>query len=67
VTLVADSHVPDAAYQAARTALSEQEMVDRTMAVVAINGWNRLMVAFRDRLPSHTTTDGAAAGSVPRL
>jgi alkylhydroperoxidase family enzyme len=47
VTNVADTHVPDEVYQAARTAFSEQELVDLTMAVVAINGWNRLLVAFR--------------------
>ena len=47
VTLVADTHVPDEVYEAARAEFSEQELVDLTMAVVAINGWNRLMVAFR--------------------
>src|ERR1700719_1352580 len=47
VTLVAESRVPDDAYEAARAEFSEQELVDLTMAVVAINGWNRLMVAFR--------------------
>ena len=47
VTLVADSHVPDDVYEAARAEFSEQELVDLTMAVVAINGWNRLMVSFR--------------------
>jgi AhpD family alkylhydroperoxidase len=49
VTMVADTHVPDDVYEAARTEFSEQELVDLTMAVVAINGWNRLdlMVAFR--------------------
>ena len=47
VTLVAESHVPDDVYEAARAEFSEQELVDLTMAVVAINGWNRLMVSFR--------------------
>jgi AhpD family alkylhydroperoxidase len=46
VTLVADTHVPDDVYEMARAEFSEQELVD-LMAVVAINGWNRLMVAFR--------------------
>jgi AhpD family alkylhydroperoxidase len=58
VTLLADSHVPDDVYAAARAEFSEPELVDLTMAVVAINGWNRLMVAFR--IPP-------AVGSVPRL
>jgi AhpD family alkylhydroperoxidase len=47
VTLVADTHVPDDVYEAARAEFSEQELVDLTMAVVTINGWNRLMVSFR--------------------
>jgi AhpD family alkylhydroperoxidase len=47
VTMVADTHVPDDVYEAARTEFSEQELVDLAMAVVAINSWNRLMVAFR--------------------
>jgi len=47
LTLLADSHVPDDVYAAARAEFSESEMVDLAMAVVAINGWNRLMVSFR--------------------
>jgi AhpD family alkylhydroperoxidase len=47
VTLVAATHVPDDIYEAARAEFSEQELVDLTMAVVTINGWNRLMVSFR--------------------
>ncbi len=47
VTLVHDTHVPDDVYDTARAEFSDQELVDLTMAVVAINGWNRLMVSFR--------------------
>lgn len=47
VTCVADTHIPDDVYETARAVFAEHEMVDLTMAVVAINGWNRLMVAFR--------------------
>jgi AhpD family alkylhydroperoxidase len=47
VTLVADGHVPDAVYKQARQRFSEEELVNLTMAVIAINGWNRLSVAFR--------------------
>jgi alkylhydroperoxidase family enzyme len=47
VTLIADTHVPDDVYEAAAELFSEQELVDLTMAVVAINGWNRLLVSFR--------------------
>ena len=47
VTLVTEGHVPDAVYEEARQQFSEEELVNLTMAVVAINGWNRLAIAFR--------------------
>jgi AhpD family alkylhydroperoxidase len=47
VTLVAQGHVPDAVYEAARREFSAEELVELTMVVTIINGWNRLMVAFR--------------------
>jgi AhpD family alkylhydroperoxidase len=47
VTLVADGHVPDAVYQEVRQHFSEKELVDLTMAVIAINGWNRLAISMR--------------------
>ncbi len=47
VTLVNQSHVPEDVYQQARAHFSEQELVNLTIAIVAINGWNRLEVSFR--------------------
>ena len=47
VTLVTDSHVPDDVYEEARKYFTEKELVDLTLAVIAINGWNRLNVSFR--------------------
>jgi AhpD family alkylhydroperoxidase len=47
VTLVSDGHVPDAVYEQVREQFSEQELVNLTMAIVTINGWNRLSIAFR--------------------
>jgi AhpD family alkylhydroperoxidase len=47
VTRIAESGVPDEAYAAARRHFGEKELVDLTLAIVAINGWNRLAVAFR--------------------
>ena len=47
VTLVADGHVPDAVFEEVRPQFSDEELVNLTMAVVAINGWNRLAIAFR--------------------
>ena len=47
VTRVAESQVPDAVYAQARRHFSEKELVDLTLAIVAINGWNRVNIAFR--------------------
>jgi AhpD family alkylhydroperoxidase len=47
VTLVADSHVPDKDYEIARAQFSETELANLTLAIIAINGWNRLNIAFR--------------------
>jgi AhpD family alkylhydroperoxidase len=47
LTQVADTHVPDEVYALARAHFSETELVNLTMAVVAINGWNRIAIAFR--------------------
>lgn len=58
LTLVSQTHVPDEVFERTRAQFTEEEIVSLSIAVVAINGWNRLSVAFR-------TTPGtykAAAG-----
>jgi AhpD family alkylhydroperoxidase len=47
VTLVSESHVPDDVFAEAKQHFSEAELVDLTMAVIAINSWNRMAIAFR--------------------
>jgi AhpD family alkylhydroperoxidase len=47
VTLIHQNHVPDAVYQEVRRYFSEEELVNLTLAVVIINTWNRLALAFR--------------------
>ncbi len=47
VTRVADTHVPDEVYEQARRHFDTQQRADLTLAVVTINGWNRLNIAFR--------------------
>jgi AhpD family alkylhydroperoxidase len=47
VTRVAESHVPDEVYEHVRLQFTEQELIDLTLAVVNINAWNRLNIAFR--------------------
>lgn len=43
---VNDCEVPDSVYSQARAQFSEQELIDLTFAVTAINTWNRLNIAF---------------------
>jgi AhpD family alkylhydroperoxidase len=47
VTLIAADRVPDEVYEEVRQHFSEKELADLTLAIVAINGWNRLNIAFR--------------------
>jgi AhpD family alkylhydroperoxidase len=47
LTLIAETHVPDADYDAARAVFSEQELASLTAAVATINVWNRFSVAYR--------------------
>jgi len=46
VTLVNQRSAPDALYEETRRYFSEKELVDLTLALVAINGWNRLSISF---------------------
>jgi alkylhydroperoxidase family enzyme len=45
--LVTDGHVTNDVYDLALAQFSDEELVNLTMAVVAINGANRLNIAFR--------------------
>ena len=47
VTLVADGHVPDDAYDEASNNFTEEELVSLTLAIIAVNSWYRLNIAFR--------------------
>lgn len=53
VTRVGDTGVPDSAYQEVGEHFSEREVFDLTMAIVAINAWNRLAVSFRSEPGSY--------------
>ncbi len=47
LTLIAENNVPDALYEETRKYFDEKEIVSLTMAIIAINGWNRLAISFR--------------------
>jgi AhpD family alkylhydroperoxidase len=61
VTCVAEGHVPDDVFEEARKRFSDEELVDLTLAITAINSWNRLMISFRVPAGSYK------AGSRPKL
>jgi AhpD family alkylhydroperoxidase len=48
VTLVAQTGVPDAAYEAARAVFDERELVDLTIAISLMNTYNRMAISFRN-------------------
>ena len=61
VTLVASQGVSDAAYEQAQRQFDAKALVDLTLAIVAINGWNRLAVPFRAETGSYQPSTAHAA------
>jgi AhpD family alkylhydroperoxidase len=47
VTLVSETQVPDAVYDAVRPHFNDRELADLTLAVATINAWNRISIAGR--------------------
>lgn len=62
ITLVSETHVPDAVYEEVRKHFSEKEIVDLTLVVTTINAWNRLAVALR-AVPGHYHPAASAAAA----
>ena len=48
VTHITEGRVPDEVYERARQHFDEEELVDLTLAVISINGWNRMNIALRN-------------------
>jgi len=47
LTLVSHDHVPDSVWEAVKPHFSDEEIVDLTLLISAINSWNRFAIAFR--------------------
>lgn len=47
LTRLSEGHIADEDFAAAREEFSEEELAKLSLAIVAINGWNRLNVGFR--------------------
>jgi len=46
VTRLSEMHGDESLYAGVRKHFSEKELIDLTLAIIAINGWNRLNIAF---------------------
>ena len=51
VTLVSETHVPDAVYDDVRAEFEPEELVKLTLLITTINAWNRFAVSFRSIHP----------------
>lgn len=51
VTVLGEEGVPDDLYEQVREQFSVQEIVGLTMAIIAINGWNRLNISLQHTIP----------------
>ena len=61
VTDIKRCGVSEALYDEARTQFTDKELVDLTIAVIAINAWNRLAVTFRPAVGNYTPKGAAAS------
>jgi AhpD family alkylhydroperoxidase len=59
LTLVAETGAPDVVYELVKAEFTETEQVNLTLAIGAINTWNRLQVGFRAQHPMEETRDAA--------
>ncbi len=51
LTLVAQTHAPDSAYETLKRHFSAEEQVKLTLLIAAINSWNRFAIGFRSIHP----------------
>src|SRR5262249_13090216 len=47
LTLIAETHAPDEAFETVRSQFSEDEIVKLTLLIGAINTWTRLAISLR--------------------
>ena len=47
LTLIAETGAPDDVYEEARSQFDEKEISDLSLAIAAINAWNRMAIGFR--------------------
>ena len=62
LTQISTNDVPDELYAEVRRHFDEKAHVDLTLAIIGINGWNRLAVPFRSETGSYQPNDKRASG-----
>ena len=55
LTLLPETGAPDDAYEQVAACFDEDEIVALTLAIVAINGWNRFAVGFRSHVGDYVS------------
>lgn len=60
VTEISVHGVSDELYEQVCEHFDEQAIVDLTLAVIAINGWNRMAIAFRSKVGDYVSPHGKA-------
>jgi AhpD family alkylhydroperoxidase len=53
LTMLTEGFVPDQVFDSVRQHFTEEELVNLSLVIVAVNGWNRLKVAFRGEVGSY--------------
>jgi AhpD family alkylhydroperoxidase len=62
-TLISTEGVEDDLVQSMRKHFTEKELVDLTLGVMAINGWNRIAIAFRPPIGGHSPSEARQQGA----
>lgn len=60
VTKIPGGQIPDHIYQDAMAQFSEEEMIDLTMAIITINGYNRINISFPNAVGTYQPGQFAA-------
>jgi len=60
LTLIAENEVPDELYERVKAHFTDEELVNLSLAIVTINGWNRLAISFRAEVGSYQPQQTAA-------
>jgi AhpD family alkylhydroperoxidase len=62
VTNISQRGMPDDVFESVRAHFEEEELVELTMAVITINGWNRLAISFASEPGSYQRPAAAHVG-----